>query len=47
MALISGCPISFRMDLYNPLYVPRPVVEPEVFASLRPPPTTAGSAAAA
>src|SRR5262249_7666959 len=24
------------MDLYNPLYVPRPVVEPELFASLRP-----------
>ena len=25
------------MDLYQPLYVPRPVVEPELFASLRPP----------
>jgi hypothetical protein len=25
------------MDLYNPLYVPRPTVEPELFASLRPP----------
>src|SRR5205085_1951035 len=37
MALVSGRPISFRMDLYNPLYVPRPVVEPERFASLRPP----------
>jgi hypothetical protein len=24
------------MDLYNPLYVPRPTVEPELFASLRP-----------
>src|SRR5215475_10656462 len=36
MALISGRPISFRMDLYNPLYVARPVVEPELFASLRP-----------
>jgi hypothetical protein len=24
------------MDLYNPLFVPRPTVEPEVFASLRP-----------
>jgi hypothetical protein len=24
------------MDLYQPLYVPRPVVEPELFASLRP-----------
>jgi hypothetical protein len=25
------------MDLYQPLFVPRPVVEPELFASLRPP----------
>src|SRR4029079_5155265 len=36
MALISGRPISFKMDLYNPLYVNRPTVEPELFASLRP-----------
>ena len=37
MACISGRPVSFKMDLYNPLYVARPVVEPELFASLRPP----------
>jgi hypothetical protein len=37
LALVSGRPISFQMDLYQPLYVPRPVVEPELFASLRPP----------
>ncbi len=37
MALVSGRPISFQMDLYNPLYIDRPVVEPELFASLRPP----------
>src|SRR5215213_2626781 len=37
MALVSGRPISFKMDLYNPLYVNRPTVEPELFASLRPP----------
>jgi hypothetical protein len=37
MALVSGRPISFRMDLYQPLYVPRPLVVPELFASLRPP----------
>jgi hypothetical protein len=37
MALVSGRPISFKMDLYNPLYVARPTVEPELFASLRPP----------
>ena len=36
MALISGRPISFQMDLYQPLYVPRPKVELELFASLRP-----------
>lgn len=36
MALVSGRPISFVMDLYQPLYVPRPVVEPELYASLAP-----------
>jgi hypothetical protein len=37
MALISGRPISFKMDLYQPLFIPRPTVEPDLFASLRPP----------
>ena len=37
VVLVSGRPISFQMDLYPPLFVPRPVVEPETFASLRPP----------
>jgi hypothetical protein len=36
LSLVSGRPISFVMDLYQPLYVPRPVVVPELFASLRP-----------
>ncbi|MBV8316223.1 MAG: hypothetical protein JOZ53_14880 [Planctomycetaceae bacterium] len=36
LSLISGRPISFTMDLYQPLYVPRPLVEPELYASLRP-----------
>jgi hypothetical protein len=36
MALVSGRPISFKMDLYIPLYINRPTVEPELFASLRP-----------
>jgi hypothetical protein len=36
MSLISGRPISFQMDLYQPLYVPRPMVVPELFASLTP-----------
>jgi hypothetical protein len=36
MSLVSGRPISFQMDLYQPLYVPRPTVLPELFASLMP-----------
>jgi hypothetical protein len=35
--LVSGRPITFKMDLYDPLFVPRPWVEPELYASLRPP----------
>jgi hypothetical protein len=37
MVLVSGRPISYQMNLYEPLYIPRPTVEPELFASLRPP----------
>lgn len=37
LTLVSGRPISFIQDLYTPLYVPRPVVVPELYASLRPP----------
>ena len=37
LTLVSGRPISFVQDLYTPLYVPRPEVEPELYASLRPP----------
>jgi len=36
LTLVSGRPISFIMDLYTALYVPRPVVQPELYASLRP-----------
>jgi hypothetical protein len=36
MSLISGRPISFIMDLYQPLYAPRPTVTPELYSSLRP-----------
>ena len=36
LALVSGRPISFVMDLYQPLYVERPVVVPEEFAGLQP-----------
>jgi hypothetical protein len=37
LSLVSGRPISFRMDLYTPLYVPRPLETLELYASLRPP----------
>ncbi len=36
LSLVSGRPISFVQDLYQPLYVPRPTVVPERYASLRP-----------
>ena len=36
LSLVSGRPISFIQDLYQPLYIPRPVVQPELYASLRP-----------
>ncbi|HEV8495937.1 MAG TPA: hypothetical protein VGQ56_03700 [Gemmatimonadaceae bacterium] len=36
LALVSGRPISFMMDLYQPLYSSRPTVVPELYASLRP-----------
>ena len=37
LALVSGRPISFIQDLYTPLYLPRPVVQPELYSSLKPP----------
>ncbi len=36
LTLVAGRPISFVQDLYTPLYVPRPVVRPELYSSLRP-----------
>lgn len=33
LSLVSGRPISFVQDLYAPLYVPRPVVAPQIIAS--------------
>lgn len=36
LTLVAGRPISFVQDLYTPLYVPRPEVKPELYASLRP-----------
>ena len=37
LSLVSGRPLSFIMDLYQPLYNPRPVVQPELYAALKPP----------
>jgi hypothetical protein len=36
LSLVSGRPISFAMDLYQPLYNPRPIVQPELYVNLRP-----------
>ena len=36
LSLVSGRPISFAMDLYQPLYSTRPVVVPDLLAQLRP-----------
>lgn len=36
LSLMSGRPISFTMDMYEPLYAQRPVVTPESYATLRP-----------
>jgi hypothetical protein len=34
--LVGGRPISFIEDLYQPLYAPRPVVQPRLYAGLTP-----------
>jgi hypothetical protein len=36
VSLVSGRPISFTMDLYQPLYNPRPLIQPELYANLKP-----------
>jgi len=36
LSLVSGRPISFIEDLYHSLYVPRPFLSPELYASLQP-----------
>ncbi len=36
LSLVSGRPVSFIEDLSQPLYVQRPVVRPELYASLAP-----------
>jgi hypothetical protein len=40
MALIASRPFAFQMNLYEPLFLPRPVVEPAQFAVLRSPSST-------
>lgn len=36
LSLVSGRPVSFIQDLYQPLYLPRPVVAPDIVASPEP-----------
>ena len=36
LSLVSGRPVSFIQDLYQPLYLPRPVVAPDIIASPEP-----------
>lgn len=36
LSLVSGRPLSFTMDLYEPLYLPRPEAELELFEGLKP-----------
>jgi hypothetical protein len=36
LSLVSGRPISFVQELYAPLYLPRPLIQPELYAGLRP-----------
>jgi len=47
LSLVSGRPISFQMDLYTPIYIPRPVEDLELYASLRAPQFEAGFGALA
>ncbi|MBI5864302.1 MAG: hypothetical protein HZB38_07330 [Planctomycetes bacterium] len=46
LSLVSGRPISFTMDLYTPIYIPRPREELELYGSLRPPTFEGGFAQA-
>ena len=36
LSLVSGRPVSFIQDLYQPLYLPRPIVQPDIIASPTP-----------
>ena len=42
LSLVSGRPLSFIMDLYQPLYATRPTVTQELFNGLKPPVYGAG-----
>ncbi len=37
LSLVSGRPVSFSMDLYRPVYVPRPEIAPDYLAGVVPP----------
>ncbi len=36
LSLVSGRPISFVIDLYQPLYNPRQLIQPELYANVKP-----------
>ncbi len=36
LTLVSGAPVSFTMNLYEPLYAPRPEVEPQFLPGVKP-----------
>src|SRR5690606_4829278 len=44
LSLVSGRPISFMLDLYQPLDATRPTVVPELYSGLRAPTYEAGTA---
>ena len=44
LSLLSGRPISFIEDLYSPIYLPRPTVQPELYGGVQPPPADRGGA---
>jgi hypothetical protein len=37
LKLVNSRPVTYKMNLYDPLFVPREYVEPRMYASLRPP----------
>ena len=45
LSLVSGRPVSFKMDLYEPLYVYRPQIPVPMVPGVMPPPYAGGISA--